>query len=298
MSKIRDASASGSAGGPAERSQGHPIQVKASKEDLLDRLADLCLQVGDDGTGSKCAELDDVLAQLERLEPPPDGPSAEESLERFHERYAAVFDVVSAEEGIPRPRGRGRRGWAAKLFPIAAVIALLLGTATAQAFGLFSAIANWTAEIFQLDSGEEPYATVRLHPLKEGETATYESLEEAVAAFGIDVPIVPREIPERFELTDVTATQWKDGARIVAHYQDGYDFLKIAVAETVNFDGSSLEKEPSYVRSCLSGGITHYLLSDLGRWKFVWGNGELECQLTGSVSEQEIIEMIHSIYGE
>ena len=37
-------------------------------------------------------------------------------------------------------------------------------------------------------------------------------------------------------------------------------------------------------------------MADKERWKATWQNGELECHMSGNISEQEIKDIIESIY--
>ena len=41
-------------------------------------------------------------------------------------------------------------------------------------------------------------------------------MEEAVVAFGIEAPLVPKKIPDRFELVSVTANRWFTGVCLYA----------------------------------------------------------------------------------
>lgn len=179
-----------------------------------------------------------------------------------------------------------------------AALILLFGTVTAQAFGVdvFSAIARWTSEIFRLDGGSTPYATVTVRPLEVGEEAVYESLEEAVEAFGIEAPIVPKEIPERFELVEVRAVQRKLGVLIYAEYKSTDGVFQVRYNEAAAQEFNTLEKESSAVDSYFNGGIEHRLTSDLGLQKAVWQNGDFECCIQGYISKEEAISAIDSIY--
>ena len=143
-----------------------------------------------------------------------------------------------------------------------------------------------------------PYAVVRLHPLDVGEEATYESLEEAVAAFGIDAPIVPKEIPEGFELVETRVVNQETGILIYATYKSTDGDLQIRYRETAAREFSALEKENGVVNSHFMSGIEHRLISDMGWQKAVWRNGDFECMIAGAISEQEIMDMVDSIYRE
>lgn len=302
MSEARKAPPFNSAGGSSEQFQGHPIEREAQIARLQDQLAELLFQTDENGPGLE--ELDGLLDRLDEVSPPPEGllSSPEEELAQFHRQYAPVFEAVetaasSAPSPSPDRRHSSRR--LVRLLPIAAALVLLFCTVTAQAFGtdLFSIFVRWTSEVFRLGDSSASSAIVRVRPLEEGETAGYDTLEEALAAFGIDAPIVPKEIPERFELVEVTASQKKSGAQIFADYQsDAGLFLIRYKEETIDF--IALEKEYGKVDPYRKNDINHLILNDLGRKKCIWQNGDLECVLSGDVSEEEIIAMIDSMYKE
>lgn len=305
MSEIRRDPAFSGAGESSEQIQGHPSQCEIQIERLQDQLADLLYP--SDGGEIDNEALDALLEQMEAVCPLPASLSTdpEEGLERFRRRYASVIDETNAGNPAGASSAVSRKRHSIQPFvralPFAAAFILLFGTVTAQAFGVdvFSAIARWTAEIFRLDGGSTPYATVTVRPLENGEEATYESLEQAVEVFGIDAPLVPKEIPERFELVQVAASCYKMGILIYADYEseDG-GYLQIRYNEAASQEFNTLEKENGEVISYFKGGIKHRLASDLGRQKAVWQNGDFECRIAGNVTEQEIIVMINSIYKE
>lgn len=301
MSEIRKDTAFSGAGERSERIQGHPGDTQIQR--LQDQLADLLYP--SDGGEIDVEALDSLLEQMEAVSPLPASLSTdpEESLKQFRRRYASVIETANAgtaEDISAVPEKRHSNKLFVRALSFAAALMLLLSSITAQAFGMnvFSVIARWTAEIFRLDGGSTPYATVSIRPLEEDEESTYQSLEEAMEAFGIRAPLAPKEIPERFELVKVTATCRKAGILIYADYQseDGEFQIRYNEAEAQEFN--TLEREISVITSYFAGGIDHKLVSDLGRHKAIWRNGDFECKITGDLSEQEIINIIDSIYRE
>lgn len=299
MSEARKDPVCGRAGDGSEQIQSHLYSSEDQKERLQDQLADLLFQTSEEDIDSD--ELDALLDALEEVDPMPEAgvPDTEESLARFHERYASLFspeDPTAVTSGSPEKKHSRRLTF--KFAAIAAVVVLLLGSVAAQAFGLnvFGAIARWSAETFQMRSEEIPYATIRTNPLGENETAYYDTLQDAVDAFGITEPLVPQWVPERFELTEVTVTNRRDGIHIYADYENDDEYFQIRYKETMDFDFRSLEKEKGYMGVYVCGKINHYLMIDMERWKAYWQNGELECRISGDLSEQEIKDIIESIY--
>lgn len=302
MSEIRRDPAFSGAGESSEQIQGHPAQCEIQIERLQDQLADLLYP--SDGGEIDSEALDALLEQMEAVCPLPASLSTdpEEGLERFRRRYASVIDETNA--GNPAgacsvvSKKRSSIKQFARALPFVAALILLFGTVTAQAFGVdvFSAFARWTSEIFRLDGGSTPYATVTVRPLEIGEEATYESLEEAVEVFGIDAPLVPKEIPERFELVEVRAVQRELGILIYAEYKSEDGVFQVRYSEATAQEFSALEKENGVIDFYSMKGIKHRLISDLGRQKAAWQNGDFECQLLGDISQREMKTIIDSIY--
>lgn len=300
MSEARKDPVCGRTGDGSEQIQSHLCSSEDQKERLQDQLADLLFQTSEEDIDSD--KLDALLDALEEVDPMPEAgvPDTEESLARFHERYASLFspeeDPTAVTSGSPEKKHSRRLTF--KFAAIAAVMVLLLGSVAAQAFGfsVFGAIARWSAETFQMRSEEIPYATIRTNPLEEGETAYYDTLQDAVDAFGITEPLVPQWIPERFEFAGVTVTNRRDGIHIYADYEYGDEYFQIQYEEAAYFDYRSLEKEEGYMGVYICGKINHYLMEDKERWKAYWQNGELECRMSGNISEQEIKDIIESIY--
>lgn len=299
MSEARKDPVFGRTGDDSEQIQSHLHTYEDQKERLQDELADLLFQTSEEDIDSD--ELNALLDALEELDPmPEDGvPDTEESLARFHERYASLFSPEDPIAEISEsPAEKHSRRLTFKFAVIAAAMVFLLGSVAAQAFGLnvFGAIARWSAETFQMRSEEIPYATIRTNPLEEGETAYYDTLQDAVDAFGITEPLVPQWVPERFEVSKVTVKNRKDGLLIYADYKCDDGYFQIRYKETTDFDFHSLEKEEGYMGVYVCGKINHYLMIDMERWKADWQNGELECRISGDIFEQEITDIIESIY--
>ena len=301
MSDAHKAPVEGRAGDAMEQIHSHLNYDNSEQtERLRDELADLLFQSDDESFDNN--RLEALLDALDQADPLPELPDTQESLHTFHEKYAPLFasaEAASANTTSSFSEKTHFRRPFLKFFPIAAALVLLLGSVSAQAFGfdLFGALARWTAEIFHIGSDEVPYAAITLRPLAEGESAQYDSLQEAADAFGITEPIVPTWIPERFELMNVTAANREEKIFICAEYVHEDEFLQIRYNE-IETNSNIVEKEDGSVKSHSFGNIQHYLFFDLGRTKAVWQNGSLDCCIAGNVSEQEMMDMIDSVYEE
>ena len=217
--------------------------------------------------------------------------------------FKAVQSMELHASEQQRPVEKHSRGALRRVVPVAAAAALMLGTiisAQAMGFDVFGKIARWTEETFHFSSARQTSAAVTRYPLAEGEQMAFETLEDAVDAFGITAPIIPKRIPERFSLREVTALYNADGVEIYAEYEDdgGIELFAIDYRTVTAEDETIIEKDAASVGLYEKNGIGHYLITDNECENAIWQNGELECYIMGMVSQQEMREIIDSIYEE
>ena len=129
---------------------------------------------------------------------------------------------------------------------------------------------------------------------------TFETLEDAIDAFGITEPVVPKWIPERFSLAEVAALYNANGIEILATYvENGKSAKPFTVSyRALTQNMSIVEKDGTAVELYTQSGFAHYLITDVSYEQAIWQNGELECFISGVVSRQEMREIIDSIYEE
>jgi len=289
---------------PAHGSVGeHSAQIHKNPdaERLRDELADFLFGMTEENFDGD--RLEELLDALDEADPMPEISDEEETLAAFHERYAPLFAAVEAslpaEQTIESSsKKKHSRSVLYKLLPVAAALVILLGSVTAQAFGLgslFEAFSRWTSELFQTGSDVVPHAAITAFPLEVGEKASYDSLEEALDAFGVTGQLVPTWIPERFELEEVTASNQPGGVKITANYVEGENSLIIRYRE-ITPDSLNVEKGDTQVSVHPRGGIQHYVMPNYEQYQAHWQNGELNCNIIGNVSKEEMVQMIESIY--
>lgn len=261
--------------------------------ELTDELAALT----EDAANGKC-DLELIDAYLEILDekaPLPFEADPQEALSAFHEKHGLLETETSAPRRR-RPRSPRFPIKAAALF--AAV--LLCGSMIAQACGvnIWGMIARLTSETFRLEEAETPYAEVTVYPIAQGESATYDSLQNAVSAFGITDPLVPLWVPERFGSPEVYVEHKASGIYIYADYETEEDSLSIRFNESSRATQRTVEKNSSPDVSHICRGIDHHIVVDQSLVKVIWSNGIFECRISGSITVDEAREIIDSIYKE
>lgn len=294
MHKMSESRQSGPCGGK-DRDMAQIYQHLRSKDptELTDELAALT----EDAANGKC-DLELIDAYLEILDekaPLSFEADPQEALSAFHEKHGLLETETSAPR---RRRPRSPR------FPIkaAALFAAVLvcGSMIAQAYGIniWGTIARVTSETFRMEKMEVPYAEVTTYPIAQGESAEYDSLLEAVEAFGITAPIAPTWIPERFGTPEVYATYKTSGVCINADYKTETDILKIRFNESSRATQRIVEKDSVTDTTYFRNNINHYIVVDQSLAKITWNSGVFECHMSGSITEEEARKIIDSIYEE
>jgi len=298
MTDARKDLAIGKACEQSKQIQSHP---EYTKEQLQDQLVDFLAEM--DEYEFDEAKLDSILNALDEYDTMPEPLDTEESLAQFHRNYAPVFESVEADSSAAispsSPRKRTRRPLL-KLLPIAAVLILMLGSISAQAAGfssLWAAITSWTSDIFSLGAPTGIHAAITERPLAVGETATFDTLQDALDAFGVDAPLAPHWLPDRFVPDTIRAYYERGTVKITADYICEGGYLSFLYRE-VTPDATSFETDSAPSSKRIHYGIKHYFVSDLDRYKAAWQNGELICSIDGTVSLDEMEEIVRSIYDE
>ena len=220
--------------------------------------------------------------------------------ERDREKAEAdrMADASGKFTGEPsRPRGKvptvkkSRRA-VQSCAAAAAVIVLLCGTAYAFGWNIFQALADWTAETFQFLTGTEP---------KAADYGIFEYLYLSVAA-ETDIPAVPQWAPEGTrEVEKPRVSERSDKIRIVGKYliEDREFTVRIMIYDSPpeKYFGT-YQKNDAAVEEYESGGIVHYITQNVDNISTMWTNGCIEGHIQGSLSIEELKNMIDSIYEE
>lgn len=267
-------------------------EVRQLEDDFFDWFETADADAFEDGT------LDGFLEELEQADPLPGDFDPQKSLEDFHQKYAAFLEPQKEEK-------RQNRLLRRTFFAVAAVAAVLASMVTAQALGLdiFGFFGKWTDDVFTLtDSADKAgyQEQKRNYPLAEGESATFPSLDLVLKAFEVDLPLVPQWFPDRFGEFEVTGSVTPHGMEIFAFTggkEDPEASLSVQYTE-LGDDGpfSFIEKDENPPITYESGGISHYIVTDHGICSAIWIRNNIECIIGGTVTIEELKQIIDSIY--
>ena len=271
-------------------------QDPEKRERLLDALTDCLADVEKE---SDIEELERRLTELDPDEELAENFDVEQSLDEFYRKYPVLGSEVPAEaESGPAPKKKHSRLYRnfARTAIIAAILCSSILVAQANGFDIFRAIAEWTSEQFHLE-----WSIFKSPNPSQADTTEYDSLQEVMDDYGIDLPLVPSVFPRGAELDIMSVREEKGHLFVTADYviPDGHIYITfrnnpLDSQESVPF--SEIEKNELKVDVYSVDGIEHHILADVAMTKVIWQNGDWECQITGDITREELIQMIDSIY--
>lgn len=244
------------------------------------------------------------LDVLEEKEPLGLELDPEASLQRFLEERAGEESTPpeepAAQAAVSRPAGLRRFRHFPRTLIAAAVVAVLFGLGSmAGSSRLWESVVHLTQGTLQIvpPGASQSGQTSAQPPLEELE---FTSLQEALDAYGITEPLVPKWLPEGFESLGVTTNVDPDFIGIAETYS--YDEKKIKIAircynakealERVSVEKENGQQDEKYIR----GGVEHSLAQNRAIYTASWTNGLNIVSIIGDVTEEELEQMIDSIY--
>lgn len=251
-----------------------PRPVNDLNEILLDELTQRC--EGTAFSDKELARLDALFTALETDDAVPEVPERdmEARLAQLHQRYPAL----SAEDTAKTKKASRRRGFR-RIITLAAVLIVLIGTISVQAFGnVFQTVARWTSRVFQLDPQQTAANDARLgrNDMEPEEERQYDTPQEMLTDLNIRGQLLPAWVPERLGApVDCRAACQESLVLSVMYVGDGEEFLSLryyAIGRDDNRIIIEKDQEPTGVWNY--GGILHYHFTDMDLEKAAWVNGD------------------------
>lgn len=250
----------------------------------------------------------EVIAQQEENNPLAPQFDVESEWQKFQSKFFSVDESASQEKSkqiktdIADKAKSSRSKWIVfrplRIATITVIVVLFsIMMASALELDLFNMIAEWTQEIFQFKSEAAPQYELKVVPgtqLNRDQT-----LEAALEEQGISVSISPTWIPEGYEFSGIQV--YKDVIEPIlgALYEDQSTnrFIMVSVVTHEKPKSTVHEKDETPVSIYLKNDIEHFIMRNNKSITATWFVENLECTITGGVSEDEMKTMIDSIYG-
>lgn len=215
------------------------------------------------------------------------GKTALEAYESFKQNYPPEINNNEIASEDPTKTRITFPHWLRSLTATAAVLAILLvGSVTAQAFGLniWEAVVRWTQETFQFGEWGNPNVDI-----------PYASIQEAIEKGNVPRFLVPTWIPDGYEMVEITVDRSPVAKKYGAKYTKGDQFLTITVRDYLDNVPVYVEQSDGLVEEYEVAGVTYYLFENYDVVKAVWIVDSYECYISGNVTIEELKQMIDSI---
>ena len=159
-------------------------------------------------------------------------------------------------------------------------------------FDLFEVIAKWTQETFHFAYAGQTDNTIDPSPDYDNPC---KSLQEALAPFKFEVPIVPTWLPEGYIEVDLKVDETPVQRRFYAKYQSGENTIRIRLVDYLNGAPTQYEQSDTLLEVYSSHGINYHIFDNNGQLLAVWTVDSFECYITGPITLSEIKCIIDSI---
>lgn len=229
-----------------------------------------------------------ILSELQSREAdqtpsyPPDLPAA---VERF------------VKQGLKKGAASAAKSWAILVTTAATAACLLMsmGPVEAKADSWWDKLERWKESVVEYFSPTDAKAD-HADYVFQTENQGLQDVYDAVTELGITDPVVPMWLPEGYELIEnvVTSTATKSGIYAVFSNGECDAILKVSVHNTGTW--YEYQKDEANVTEYEKGEVKHFLMRNVDKWVVIWATEKLECVLSINCQENELYNVIDSIY--
>ena len=180
---------------------------------------------------------------------------------------------------------------------LAAVIALLMATtaiAYAAGYDVFSTVANWASETFNLEYNRLDVAANAHESTNVG--ANYSGVAEVVEEYGLHGSVEPKWIPPGFGEPVIEVAELSNYLIVTATYYEGEDFLIVTANEIDDQTvGSTYEIDSKLTTTYTHNNIDFYIMSNNDAITIVWNSENFECSIISNIGKTDLVKIINSI---
>lgn len=222
------------------------------------------------------------------------GNTAQEAWKAFQQDYLPIADDPK-EDPEPKPTAKPVRLRLYRWIAVAAAMAMLIAIpVVASAYGwqeFWNAVAKWTKDTFSFVGSEN---TSHTSPSPE-KTNHYSSLQEAIAAAGLQNDALPVWIPERFELENILVHETPVQKSFRVFYYCGENNLSICIHTYVSAAPEHVEIDETLMEIYEVSGRKFYIFCNFDHVRAAWIEGNHECYISGDLTLEELKQIVDSI---
>lgn len=262
---------------------------RADEDEYIDAIAEVMIRKEKERPTGRLPDVDQAWEEFQTQYDTPEG----KGLSLFPDDENADMGVSSEKQPTAK-KPRAMRIW--KCLAAAAILVVCITAILPPALGyvnIFEMLGHWNETVFHFAlPGQE------FEPPADEVNDEYESLQAALDANGVTAQLAPK-IPAEYEATDVCVTRYPKSERIDynALYEAGERSITVYIIQRETpTQARAHEKDETPVQIYAANGIDHYIFENNGRVSATWCFDVFECSIQADMSEEEVKELIHSIY--
>lgn len=270
------------------RSNAHPRPEdlgRMTTAELRDALESALDSMGEDGYDNSVVSA--YLDELNRREPVPQHPSAQESYDAFKQKLSAIIP----DSGGGRSPFRARRAGARRILRtglVAAVIVavcLLVGVMAAQAAGvdILGTLARWTDSVFTFGEIYEPESD------PSGEPGLSSTAIDTIESY---LPNVPPEFTASEPF--VNGNSLNGDFEYSIEYTSDINCIQFrAIQRDVRHD-IQYEKDVKNVELYSTGKFDYYIFTNYDSYSVAWASDDYEYSISTDININQLKEILNS----
>lgn len=219
-----------------------------------------------------------------------------------HENETSSEKNEQNEEPVPYvvkpPRSKKNGHRLGRIVLLSAIVTCMcVMAASAFDINVFKMIAGWSQNIFQFQSVESSQYGIDAIP--ETQLKDDQTLNDVLAERGYSAEVTPNWFPEGFSFSGLKVYDDLAEPMLTELYENQSNDHVIIISVNIHQEpkASIYEKDTNNVEVFQVNGIDHYIMNNNDQITAVWFVDELECSITGDVSQDDLKTMIKSIYG-
>lgn len=202
---------------------------------------------------------------------------------------------LDMEKNSPK-RKRWYQRWMLKVASVVLVLGILFFVLPgfAQADDIQGVLTWWSDSVFQFfKPGEQPLMQEYVY---ETDHPGLQKIYDAVTELGVTDPVVPRWMPNGFELISLDVFQLSSDVTFFASMDNGSESILLSV--TIHNEDVLLqhEKDKQDMEIWDLAGREHYVISNLDEVIVTWVVDKIECVIITGCPKEEVYKIIKSIY--
>ena len=250
-------------------------------------------------------QLDEMLrAELQKEQP--DAHAVQMILAVLEERekdYPVEVDhgIEQAwEKYIGKTSGKAKGSVRSVLLKVAsfAVILAVLFLAMPQqveAESIWERLVRWTDSVFELFSPGDRSADP-VEYVFQTDNPGLQQVYDAVVELGVTDPVVPRWLPEGYELVEFKVTEMRSKSCVYSVFSDGFSSIILKVDIYKATSPSEYQKDGTPVKTIEISNISHNIIRNIDLVIAVWTRNNIECSITTDCQEYVLQDILMTIY--